>query len=108
MAHSHTLSAIGSMYLKIMIKNGRNKKYVGVWKDPNWKLDMWWIWNIKNSDAEGWEETMRVMSDEGERNILMISVYSLNEQYKRQLNSIFEWTSSCTGLLANKSRKEYL
>ena len=33
---------------------------------------------------------MRVMSDEGERNILMISVYSLNEQYKRQLNSTFE------------------
>ena len=30
------------------------------------------------------------MSDEGERNILLISVYSLNEQYKRQLNSIFE------------------
>ena len=33
---------------------------------------------------------MRVMSDEGERNILMISVYSLNEQYKRKLNSTFE------------------
>lgn len=29
-AHSHTLSAIGSMYLKIMIKNGRNRNNVGV------------------------------------------------------------------------------
>ena len=35
-------------------------------------------------------ETMRVMADEGKRNVLLISVYSLNEQYKRQLNSTFE------------------
>ena len=35
-------------------------------------------------------ETMRVMADEGKRNVLLISVYSLNEQYKRQLYSTFE------------------
>lgn len=35
-------------------------------------------------------ETMRVMADEGKRNALLISVYSLNKQYKRQLNSSFE------------------
>ena len=35
-------------------------------------------------------ETMRVMVDEGKRNVLLISVYSLNEQYKRQLYSTFE------------------